>query len=110
MKTMKPHDLGKTFLVEECQRISISPFTKRAKDRLKEVLIASEIETSGMKLELTTSIVGFGGKRYWFKCPMCQSRVGVVFIHPIDAQVGCRTCLGLEYRKRRYKGMMEGAL
>lgn len=107
---MKPSDFGKIILVEECQKISISPFIKRAKDRLKEVLLASEIETSKMRLELTTSMVGFGGKRYWFKCPMCQRRVGVVFIHPIDAEVGCRTCLRLKYRKCRYKGMMGDAL
>ena len=106
---MKPIDFGKTFLVEECQKISISAFSRTAKARLKETLLSSEIEVAGVKLELTTSPVHFGGTRYWFKCPLCSKRVGTVFIHPLNAQTGCRTCLGLDYRKRRFKGMLENA-
>jgi hypothetical protein len=33
--------------------------------------------------------------------------VGILYVHPITHAVGCRTCLGLEYRKRRFKGMAE---
>lgn len=106
---MRPNDFGKTFLVEECQKISISSFSKRAKERLKDVLLSSEIELAGLKLELTTSPVHFGGIRYWFKCPLCSKRVGTVFVHSLNAQMGCRMCLGLEYRKRRFKGMVESA-
>jgi hypothetical protein len=46
----------------------------------------------------------------WFKCPLCGSRVGVLFRHPAANTVGCRRCLKLEYRKRRYKGMVENTL
>jgi len=105
---MKPNDFGKKFLVEECQKISISVLVKQANNRLREALLSSEIEITGMKLELTTSPVHFGGTRYWFKCPLCQKRVGTMFIHPLNTQTGCRTCLGLDYRKRRFKGMLEG--
>jgi hypothetical protein len=104
---MNPNDLGKKFLVEECQQIEISTFLRKAKTKLKETLLSSEIDTGGVPIELTTSKTGFGGTRYWFKCPVCGQRVGKLLIHPLSHKVGCRACLGLEYRKRRYKGMVE---
>lgn len=72
------------------------------------MLLMSEVEMAGIQLELITSKTGFGGVRYWFKCPLCDRRVGVIFRHPISGQIGCRLCLGLEYRQRRYRGMIEG--
>lgn len=107
---MKPNDFGKIFLVEECQKISISSFSKQAKEKLKHALISSEIDAGGQKLALTTSSVHFGGTRYWFKCPICSKRVGTVFVHPLNAQIGCRVCLGLSYRKKRFNGMLEGSV
>lgn len=104
---MKPNDLGKTFLVEECQKIEVNEFLRRAKTKLKGVLISSELEADGFALELITSRTGLGGIRYWFKCPLCNKRVGTLFSHPLSQKLGCRGCLGLEYRNRRYKGMVE---
>lgn len=104
---MKPNDFGKTFLVEECQKIDINTFLRTAKLQLREVLIGYKLEAQGVDIKLITSKTGFGGLRYWFKCPMCQRRVGTVFVHAISQNLGCRACLGLKYRKRRYKGMIE---
>ncbi len=106
---MKPNDLGKTFLVEECQRIEVNSFLRVAKLKLKDILISSELDAQGISVELITSKTGFGGTRYWFKCPSCQRRVGTLFVHAISQNLGCRRCLGLEYRKRRYKGMVENS-
>lgn len=110
MKSSNPNDLGKTFLVEGCQRIEINRFIKKSKEKLKEILIYSEINVSGVPIKLTSSTTHFGGVRYWFKCPLCEKKMGILFIHPLNQYVGCRGCLGLEYRKRRYKGMMEEKL
>jgi hypothetical protein len=107
---MKPNDLGKKLLVEECQKISVNLFLRKAKSGLKENLISSQIETQGLSIKLTTSKTGFGGIRYWFECPICKIRVGVLYAHPLNQKVGCRQCLSLEYRKRRYKGMIESKL
>ncbi len=104
---MKPNDLGKTFLVEECQKININSFVRSAKHNLIKTLISSELDAQGISIELLTSKTGFGGTRYWFKCPLCKQRVGTLFVHAISQNLGCRTCLGLEYRGRRYKGMIE---
>lgn len=105
---MSPNDLGKKFLVEGCQRVSISEFIGKCRGELMDTLINSEIEISGIQVELLTSKTGFGGVRYWFKCPLCGQRVGVLFKHAVLSQIGCRLCLNLEYRQRRYRGMLEG--
>jgi predicted RNA-binding Zn-ribbon protein involved in translation (DUF1610 family) len=60
-------------------------------------------------IELTPSRTAFGGIRYWFKCPNCGDRVGMLFVQPITRVIGCRKCLGLEYRSRKYKGMIENS-
>ena len=110
MKTISPNDLGKKFLVEECQKISINPFLRKAKRGLKEVLISSELNANNFTIQLTTSKTGLGGIRFWFMCPICQARIGILYVHPFSQQIGCRICFGLEYRKRRYKGMVESSV
>ena len=107
---MNPHDLGKKFLVEECRRIAMREYLSRAKNKLKETLIASELTIFSTPIGFKTSHTRFAGIRHWFACPACGRRVGVLFIHPISNAVGCRLCLGLEYRKRRYKGMVENSI
>ncbi len=107
MKSLNPNDLGKKFVVEECQKISIITYLRKVKGKIKETLISSEIEAGGVVIELTTSKTAFNGTRYWFKCPLCGKRAGVLFKHPLADRIGCRICLNLDYRKRRYKGMVE---
>jgi len=104
---MIPNDLGKVFLVEECQRIELSDLLKKCRRSIKEALLKSRLETLGVSFYLTTSNTGYGGERIWFECPQCRRRVGTLFLHPITNDAGCRLCLKLEYRKRRFKGMVE---
>lgn len=110
MKILNPNDLGKKHLVEEFQKVSINTFLREAKNKIKEIFLSSQIEIMDKNIELTTSNLHFGGVRYWFKCPLCNKRVGTLFIHPLNQSIGCRNCLGLEYRKRKYKGMLEGKI
>lgn len=107
MKTLNPNNFGKKYLVEECQKIRLKEFLKVYRDKLKKITLTAQLETLGSKIELTTSKTCFNGIRFWFKCPMCSRRVGVLFKHPLTSQIGCRICLNLDYRKRRYKGMIE---
>lgn len=107
---MKPDDLGKKILVEECQKVNISEFILGTRRKLKEMIIFSELSVFNVPIGLSTSKTGFSGTRYWFACPSCRKRVGVLYVHPLNRQIGCRLCLGLEYRKRRYKGMVENDL
>lgn len=108
MKTLNPNDFGKNILVENCQKIRIEEFLKICRIELKRAILNSEIETMGLNIAITTSQTCFNGIRFWFVCPLCDKRAGVLFSHPITAKFGCRTCLGLEYRGRRCKGMIEG--
>jgi len=110
MKILNPNDLGRKCLVEECQKIRIEDFLKTYRNKLKELVLASELEILGLKIELTTSKTCYNGIRFWFKCPLCKRRAGVLLKHPLTYEIGCRQCLNLEYRKRRYKGMIETKL
>ena len=110
MKILNPNDLGRKCLVEECQKIRIEDFLKTYRNKLKELVLASELEILGLKIELTTSKTCYNGIRFWFKCPLCKKRAGVLLKHPLTYEIGCRQCLNLEYRKRRYKGMIETKL
>src|SRR5258708_774898 len=107
MKSLHPYHSGKQILVEDCQRVSISAYLRKAREKLKKELVTAEIEMGNLNIELTPSKTAFNGVRYWFKCPLCDHRVGTLFVHPLTSAIGCRKCLGLEYRSRRYKGMVE---
>ena len=102
---MNPNDLGKKFIAEQCERVEISSLLKVVKQELKELILNSQLELEGFDISLLTSSTGFGGTRYWFECPLCRARVGVIFKHPILKSVGCR-----KYSKRRYKGMVENEI
>ena len=107
MKTLNPNDFGKNILVENCQKIKINDFLRVCRAELKRAILNSEIEVLGLNINLATSKTCFNGIRFWFVCPLCHKKAGILFSHPITNGVGCRTCLGLNYRKRRYKGMVE---
>jgi len=104
-KSMPIYNLG--VLVEECQRVSVRDCVNATGEKLKEALLQSKVNINNLSVSLKTSKTGFGGKRIWFSCPLCQRRVGVLFVHPINQAIGCRNCLGLKYRKQRFKNMIE---
>lgn len=110
MKSMTNNNLGKNLLVEDCQKISVVDILRKYKLELKENLLRSQFEIMKMDIGLTTSQTGNNGTRFWFLCPTCNRRVGVLLIHPLQGHLGCRKCLNLEYKKRRYKGMLESKL
>lgn len=110
MKPLKPNNLGKSYLVEQCRKINISDYLGEARNRLKESMITSQLEVDGLDIGLTISKTNYKGTRFWFKCPVCNKRVGVIYKHPTRAILGCRTCLNLEYRCRKYKGMVENSI
>lgn len=65
-------------------------------------------ETLDYTISLTTSRCHYGGKRYWFICPLminkipCQRRVGVLYL--VGKYFGCRKCQEIVYnsQKSRY--------
>ena len=105
---IKPYDLGKNNLVENSQKIRIDDIVRQVNKEVKHQILQSHIEVLGFNINLSTSPTRFNGKRYWFVCPTCGKRVGVIFKHPLTFQMGCRTCLKIQYKKQRFKGMIEG--
>lgn len=106
---IKPNDLGQFNLVENCQKIKIDDIVRRVNREVKHQVLKSQVEVMGFELNFITSRTRFNGTRYWFACPVCENRVGIIYKHPVSAQVGCRSCLKIQYRKQRYKGMIEAA-
>jgi len=108
MKPIKHNYLGKKYLVENCQKIKIDTVVRKAKKDLVTVLIKGEIEINGFNINITSHTLHHKGKRLWFECPLCKQRCGVIYQHPTKNNLmGCRKCLDLDYRSRRYKGMVE---
>ena len=63
-----------------------------------------ETENMDYRVELATTPCNYGGKRYWFICPLtknekyCGRRVGVLF--RIGKWYGCRHCGNIAYAKQ----------
>lgn len=110
MKPMTHNDLGEFSLTDRCGKVCIKTLLHQVRKRLKLELLKSSLEVAGYEVDLILSKTGNGGERYWFACPICKQRCGVLYRHPISLGVGCRGCLRLRYRKSAKKGMIEGLL
>ena len=104
---MTSNDFGRIFLTDQCQRIGMKRFLEETKQSLKKTLLEGNIKADDIAVKLTTSPTGNGGLRWWFVCPLCGKRRGILFRHPLTQVLGCRTCLNLKYRKSAKKGMIE---
>jgi hypothetical protein len=107
MKSLDPNNLGNKFIVENCRKVHIKTFLRLAKEKIKKNLLESEVSLQNLPIVLTTSTTHNKGIRYWFECPRCKKRVGIIYKHPFINEFGCRTCLNLKYKKSRFKGMVE---
>ena len=106
---MSPNDFGK-ITVEKCRKVAVNDYLKMFRSQFKENILSSVAEAVGTEISLTSTRTGFGGIRYWFVCPQCKRNIGVILVHPITEKVGCRECVGVEYTKKRFKGMIESNL
>ena len=70
------------------------------------ILMYSVTDREGKKTDykdevsLVTTPCNFGGVRYWFGCPSCGRRVGVLYLAPGDVYFRCRHCNNLSYHSR----------
>ncbi len=97
-----------TNLIEECRKININQMIREVRSELLLIKLKAKVESLDQELQITSTPCHFGGQRYWFQCPVCGNRVGVMYKHAFNPVVACRKCLNLDYRKHRYKGMIEG--
>ena len=60
------------------------------------------------KIKLVTTLCNYGGKRYWFECPItvedeyCGRRIGVIY--SFGRLFGCRHCANVAYRAQFESG------
>lgn len=63
-----------------------------------------EGESLDYSVRLSTTSCHFGGRRYWFVCPLvkggqaCGRRVGTLYLPPGGKYFGCRHCYELTYQ------------
>jgi len=61
-------------------------------------------EDVGVPIQLQTTPTNFGGRRWWFTCPLavrgvaCNRRVGKIYLPSGGRYFGCRKCHSLTYR------------
>jgi len=71
-------------------------------ERILHYLKTSKGNTHGYdyKVSLVTTPCNLGGIRYWFACPTCFGRVGVIYLAPGNVHFMCRHCNNLSYHSR----------
>jgi hypothetical protein len=70
--------------------------------RLYYTATKSDGETidSDYRIGLTWTACRYGGKRFWFSCPGCQNRVGILYLAGGSVRFQCRGCSDLTYDSR----------
>jgi hypothetical protein len=64
-----------------------------------------KVESIQNRVYLTSTPCHYGGVRYWFECPDCGERAGVLYRQYRTLHFTCRKCLNLTYhsRNRRFR-------
>lgn len=74
------------------------PLPRRAP---KQIVVIVDLPAGAAEVVLCSTRSGYGGRRYWFFCPGCERRVGILFTtvpHPM-----CRSCAGLTFPSDRIR-------
>ena len=56
---------------------------------------------------LTTTSCNYGNFRYWFMCPKCFQRIGMLYLY--GGNFACRHCHNLTYESRKLNGFQKKA-
>ena len=122
---------NKTTKVKECIRLDIRDFKKRNalipgpprswswKDNhgrdsgsiqvhvvnqfTMAISCAFNAEPRSERIALTTTPCNYGGERFWFRCPGCNSRVGV--LASVNGWFRCRKCHSLGYESENHTSL-----
>lgn len=89
-------------LVEQSQQVHVNDLMRTIRVDLIEMQLKARIEALGQNIAVTTSLTRFGGTRFWFLCPGCNRRVGVLYKPTSEQLLLCRKCHNLTYIKSRY--------
>jgi len=97
--------------VEDCNRISVYELKKgyfRGLAPHTDISLRITYTFRDKHIEdvipLTNTPCYFGGVRWWFVCPSCKRRVGVLYKPYYAEYFRCRHCYDLTYLKRQIRG------
>ena len=85
----------KKLTVEECERLSI--FELRRQGALSNSEGDDYLYGNSLEFPLTRTNCYFGGMRWWFICPECHRRVGILYKPRCSSFFFCRHCHDLTY-------------
>ena len=72
-------------------------------------LLYKLIDLDGRKTQVDTQVMllstkcNYGGTRYWFECPSCYKRVGILYHR--SGYFACRHCQHLTYESKKVNGV-----
>ncbi len=92
-------------LVEQCQKIKINELVRDVKVEMTMLRLKEKIQLLDQEVGITYTKCNFGGQRFWFVCPLCDRRIGVLYKNPISEAILCRKCHGLRYMKSSFHKM-----
>lgn len=72
------------------------------KDGFIRLLYKNESQRYDYRVPLTTTDCNYGNYRYWFTCPLCSRRVGVLYCR--SSYYACRHCNYLTYESKNVSG------
>ncbi|MCY2931602.1 MAG: hypothetical protein NTV86_19345 [Planctomycetota bacterium] len=76
----------------------------------RQVQLTFDVEIDGVlanvrqRIPLTSTGLAYGGHRWWFTCPACGRRRGVLVLPPGEQGFACRQCHGLLYASQMGPG------
>ena len=80
--------------------ISITDNESYARLRYSRFFILSETIIFDRTVQLVTTPCHYGKYRYWFICPDCQKRIGVLYAN--GNYLACRHCQDLTYKSKNF--------
>lgn len=109
--TLAPRPAGRMF-VEDCFVIRAEPqFTRAAQPSVAELMLGLPPQVSltatgldfsaGRRVETVNVLPSkqrLGGRRWWWECPACGRRCGVLLTPSLGRPFWCRLCWGAVYR------------
>ena len=87
------------FFVQKTEGAEVLPLSYYVGDELVSYPVA-----------LDTTRCNYGGKRYWFLCPICKKRVAKIYLPPRGKYFACRACNYLTYRSCKEHDARVGAI
>jgi hypothetical protein len=102
-KSLNPYSLDNIFALEDCQQLKIKDYLREARNSIMKAMLEAHMTANGYSIRLCESQTLFGGKRLWFECPKCKKRSGVLYQDFFHRGMRCRRCIGLMYRKQKFK-------